>query len=156
MHELETIFRALVVVVVGVRPGHALSLNLPQRLGATAAAMTMQLLRRRTANGGTSSSLVLLCRRISTGTSSSCLVLRLLCCCGAIAAMMVTCWRWRLRRSGACELLYECTELVGLDDVDRRVRGVPASPVRPGGGLAGGSCVHGLLLLLLVLAAVLH
>jgi len=69
-----------------------------------------------------------------------------------MAALMLMRWRWR--RSGACELLDDGAELVGLDDVDRRVRGVPAPPVRPGGGgLAAGSCVHGLLLLVL---AVLH
>lgn len=127
------------LIIVGVRPGHALLLNLPQR-PAAAVLLLLLLLRRRRIGAGT-----------STTTSNSSLVL--LCRCGAMAALMPM--RWRRRRSGACELLDDGAELVGLDDVDRRVRGVPAPPVRPGGGgLAAGSCVDGLLLL--VLAAVLH
>ena len=91
--------------------------------------------------GATGMMLTRLRRRRSIGTSSS------NSCCGAgagaIAALVIA--MGRRRRWSACELLHHGAELGGVDDVHRRGRGVPASPVRPRGLAAAGSCIGGML-----------
>ena len=118
---------ARLLVIIGVGPGHALLVHLPQRPPVASAMPLLNLL--------------LLRRRIGTAASSSSP-------CAAIAAaplmMGVGGGRRQRRRRGSGELLHDGAELGGVDDVHRRGRGVPAPPVRrpPAAGsvlLAGGA-----------------
>jgi hypothetical protein len=127
-------------LVVGVGPGHALVTHLPQRLRPAAALLAAA---------------AMLLGTIGTSDSSRRLGL-LLCCRGSIAGLMLMRSRRRRRwSSGARELLDDRAELGGVDDVHRRVRGVPAPPVRPRRRPAAARCVGGLLLLLAA-ATALH
>jgi hypothetical protein len=105
-------------LVIGVGPGHALLVHLPQRPPAAysvlaSAMLLLNLLPRRRINIGTAG---------SSSTSSA-----------IAAALMVGVGgghrgRRRCDRSG--ELLHDGAELGRVDDVHRRGRGVPAPPVR--------------------------